>query len=225
MSYLRVKNFWDYQNADAWKKARENKGGHRHPAWCKLFVRRDMELEALSLTTRLVFYELLKLATTYENLILNDSEAISKAISVPRQQVSKAITELVKGRWLQETKTARRSREPSRKSLETFYTEQSREEKKEPALVGSSNVNVDGAADNNLEGLGRLNDERWFEVEKILLVTEGADSRSRQVVEACAHALPLNVLADIRERARGKSIGWAVSALKAEASDRQRGAA
>lgn len=36
MTYLRVRNFWDYQNADIWKKAQGNKGGHRHPPWCKL---------------------------------------------------------------------------------------------------------------------------------------------------------------------------------------------
>lgn len=113
--YLRVKNFWDYQNADAWKKARQNRGGHRHPAWCKLYVARDLELDAEKPVVRLVFYELLRLATVCENVIPNDISTIANAISMPRQAVGEAIPRLLKGGWLSESASARRSREPSRK--------------------------------------------------------------------------------------------------------------
>lgn len=133
MSYLRIRKFWDYQNADAWKKARENKGGHRHPAWCKLYVARDLELDRQKPVVRLVFYELLRLATVHDNVIPNDMSTIANAISIPRQQVSEAIEILLKGAWLSQTSTPRRSREPSRKIRDQI---ESREEKKRKELAG-----------------------------------------------------------------------------------------
>ena len=110
MTYLRVRNFWEYQNADVWKKAQENKGGHRHPPWCKLYVRHDFELMAEKPIVRLVFYELLKLATVSGNVIPNDISTIAKAISTPSQDTLKAIDRLLKGGWLSETSSPRRSR-------------------------------------------------------------------------------------------------------------------
>ena len=124
VTYLRVKKFWEYQNADAWKKARKNKGGHKHPAWCKLYVARDLKLDAEEPIVRLVFYELLRLATVNANVIPNESETIAKAISMTPGQVAKAVDRLLKGAWLSETKSAR----PSREFLETFYTDRDREE-------------------------------------------------------------------------------------------------
>lgn len=133
MTYLRVRSFWEYQNADVWKKAKANKGGHRHPAWCKLFVQSDLELQSQKPMVRLVFYELLKLATQYANVIPNESQAIAKAISVPPKETRQAVSVLLKGGWLEETKTARVSRAPSRKSREKLSPreEESREELEE----------------------------------------------------------------------------------------------
>lgn len=134
MTYLRIKSFWDYQNADVWKKARANKGGHRHPAWCKLFVQSDLELQSQRPMVRLVFYELLKLATRHANVIPNESEALAKAMSTPPKETREAITVLLQGGWLEETKTARASRAPSRKSRESFAPreEKRRREEKRP---------------------------------------------------------------------------------------------
>lgn len=115
--YLRVRNFWEYQNADAWKKAQANKNGPQHPAWCKLHHRRDYEIDTLPIVTRLVWLELLRLATVYANAIPNDSQLIANAISIDSQAVSESIHTLLKGRWLQESKTSRLSRKPSRKNL------------------------------------------------------------------------------------------------------------
>src|SRR5574337_882039 len=72
---------------------------------------------------RLVFYELLKLATIHSNAIPNDSEAIAKAISIAPREVSQAVTRLLEGAWLCETSTKRFSREPSRKSLDKIEKE------------------------------------------------------------------------------------------------------
>jgi hypothetical protein len=123
VSYLRIKNFWEYQNADAWKKARKNKGGHKHPAWCKFHCARDQELDAEKPMTRLVFYELLRLSTIYENAILNDISKIAKAISMSPDATRQAIDRLLEVGWLSETKTPRRSREPSRKILHQIEIE------------------------------------------------------------------------------------------------------
>lgn len=119
MTYLRVREFWAYQNADAWKKAlAAKKSERRYPTWCKLSVRRDREMDALPIHTRLLYLELLRLAVEHANVIPNDPEWISKQISMPRGAVTKGIRELLKGAWIQETKSARLSRE----FLETFAT-------------------------------------------------------------------------------------------------------
>lgn len=138
MTYLRIRNFWDYQNADVWKKAKANKKGHRHPPWCKLYVARDLEIDALPPITRLVFYELLRLATVTGNVIPNDISTIANAISIPRQEVAKAIPMLLKGAWLSETKTSRRSRE--------FLDQKQIEKKKKEVPKSSSNGYVDERA-------------------------------------------------------------------------------
>lgn len=116
MTYLRVTNFWEYQNADAWNKAGEKKRGPRRPTWCKLFVYRDDELDRQPAHVRLVFLELLRLATLYANAIPNDSQRIANEIRVDPKLVSKALTDLEKGGWIKGSKTARFSRKPSRKT-------------------------------------------------------------------------------------------------------------
>lgn len=116
-TYLRLRNFWEYQNADAWKKAQGNKNGAQHPAWCKLHARRDYEIDVLPIVTRLVWVELLRLATVYANAIPNDSQLIANAISIDSQAVSESIERLLKGRWIQVSRSNRLSRKPSRKNL------------------------------------------------------------------------------------------------------------
>lgn len=116
-TYLRLRNFWEYQNADAWKKAQGNKNGAQHPAWCKLHARRDYEIDVLPIVTRLVWVELLRLATVYANAIPNDSQLIANAISIDSQQVSESIDRLLEGRWIQVSRSNRLSRKPSRKIL------------------------------------------------------------------------------------------------------------
>lgn len=143
MKYLRVRNFWDYQNADVWKKAQANKGGHRHPPWCKLHVARDFELDAQRPIVRLVFYELLRLATVHANAIPNDSQAIANAISMRSQDVSHALEKLLKGGWLSETRTPRSSRAPSRK----FRQQKEIEKKKEKEILAGSQAVLSYAAD------------------------------------------------------------------------------
>ena len=133
MSYLRFRNWERYQNADLAKKSSAGL------AWVKLWTKYDPELAALPQSARLLFYELLRLAGRELNAIPNDMNWISGNTGLPLNQVVKGIDLLVKGAWLSETKTARRSRKVSRKTLDV---EKSREEEKDkdPKAVSAREV-------------------------------------------------------------------------------------
>ena len=124
MTYLRIRKFWDYQNADAWKKAQANKRGPKHPPWCKLYAYRDEELDSLPVATRLVWFELLRLAVVHANAIPNETQRIAKQISMEPGEVANAVAQLLQGAWILETKTPRLSRKiletkpPKRETLE-----------------------------------------------------------------------------------------------------------
>ncbi len=106
MSFLRVRNWEHYQNADIFKKAKGK------PPWVKLYTAMldDRELLALDLPTQLLFDRLLLLAAKHANAIPNDSEWIANQISMERGHVVKGCAKLLKGAWLRETKTTRDSR-------------------------------------------------------------------------------------------------------------------
>jgi len=109
MSYLRFRNWKRYQNADLAKKS------HGGLAWVKLWTIRDEELMALTPTTRLLFYELLKLAGREMNAIPNYMNFISGHTGLTLKQTVNGVQTLLEGAWLSETKTKRNSRNESRK--------------------------------------------------------------------------------------------------------------
>ena len=110
MGYLSVRNFWRYQNADVWKKA---KG---HPPWFKHYCHRDRELDALEPLARLLFYELLGAATRNSNVLEDDLKWIWAETRVEPETVAEHLPTLIKGGWLSQTQTPRRSRKPSRQT-------------------------------------------------------------------------------------------------------------
>lgn len=123
MSFLRIRNWEHYQNADVFKKS----GGT--PPWCKLYTRRDIDLDQACLEARLLFVELLKCASEYGNVMRGDPEWIARETRMPIAAVVKGLPVLLKGAWLSESKTPRRSR----KILEALAP---REEKdKDPSSV------------------------------------------------------------------------------------------
>jgi hypothetical protein len=127
MTYIRVENFWEFQNADAWKKAAQaKKDSSRHPNWCKLVVRRDYEMDRLPLSTRLLYLELLRLATQHSNVIPNESEWIAKQISMRSQDVVKGLAQLRKGGWIKETRSARPTRNESETKVKPMSTDSQR---------------------------------------------------------------------------------------------------
>ena len=159
MTYLRVERFWEYQNADAWKKALAAKKSVRHhPTWCKLTVYRDREMDALDYPTRLLFMELLRLAVLHTNVIPNDSEWIAKQISMLPGDVAKGVEELRKGRWIKVTRSARLSRE----FLESFATKKKKLEEENP-LPPLGKTGKAGAVDVNLAVTAFLHSLAWDE--------------------------------------------------------------
>jgi hypothetical protein len=131
--YLSIINFWNYQNADVWKKSRT------HPPWFKHYVHRDRELDALPVEARLLWVELLAAATRHNNILglgplppghgLSEAEAklresernlswICGEVRMEPETVAEMLPLLIKGGWLSQTATPRRSRKPSRKNLE-----------------------------------------------------------------------------------------------------------
>ena len=129
--YLRVSNWERYQNADVFKKS------HGRPPWVKLFVRRDLELDQCCIEARILFYELLKVAGDYANVMSNDLNWISSETRLPLKVVVKGLPVLRKGAWLSETSSPRRSRK-IREPLATRSREEV--EKKVPKAVISSDV-------------------------------------------------------------------------------------
>ncbi len=135
MSYLSVRRFWDYQNADVWKKS---KG---HPPWFKFYVHRDREVDELPPLARLLWYELLAAACRHGNVLkanLNESERdlkwICSEVRMEPEEVAEYLPMLLKGGWLSQTRTPRRSRKPSRKVLESSLDLIEEEEEREEPL-------------------------------------------------------------------------------------------
>lgn len=143
MSYLRIRNWERYQNADVFKKS----GGK--PPWVKLFVRRDLELDEACIEARILFYELLKVAGEYANVMSNDLNWISRETRLPLDVVVKGLPVLRKGAWLSETKSARRSR----KIREKFST---REEVDEDKDLVAECPECEQPAPNHIDGCSRV---------------------------------------------------------------------
>jgi hypothetical protein len=103
--YLAIRNWQRYQHKDIFKKSRGR------PPWIKFYssLLDDDELSELELSTRLLFCLLLLLAARKRNAILNDSEWIGNKIEMQPELVAKGVATLLKGGWLSQTKTPRRS--------------------------------------------------------------------------------------------------------------------
>ena len=205
MSYLRIRNFWNYQNADAWNKAEKNRGGHRHPAWCKLLVHRDMELDLEPPLVRLVFLELLRLATVHANAIPKNEKAIAKAISLPTQQVGQAIHRLLEAGWINESNSARRSRIPSRGSREARSPRAELKQEKEKELTKGSTSEIDAE----------------HAIEKLLQAVNTKDEREVSLLRGHAVRLPEGAVVKVAESVTGNGVrnrvAYALGALKDEA--------
>jgi hypothetical protein len=101
VSYLRISKWEQYQHYK-----------NRHPPWIKFYtelLEPTNKINTLPVTTRYLFDRLLLLAANYANLIPNDSEWIASVLRMEREACANGIDELLKGRWLRETKTKRRA--------------------------------------------------------------------------------------------------------------------
>lgn len=124
--FLRIRNWEKFQNADIFKKS------HGRPPWVKFFVHNDVELQALSVPTRLLFFELLKVAGRYANAFPNDSQWLVGEVRMDESSISQGLEELRSGGWLSHSKTTRRSRKILEKSESVGENKENRREEIKP---------------------------------------------------------------------------------------------
>lgn len=99
MSFLSVTNWGEYQHYR-----------DRTPIWIKLHVEalHDEKLRRLPLSTRLLWFEMLLLAATFQNSVPNSPELIGNLAGIPSELCREGVAELLKVRLLRE-KSSRRS--------------------------------------------------------------------------------------------------------------------
>jgi hypothetical protein len=137
--YLRIRNWEKFQNADIFKKS------SGRPPWVKFFVHNDAELQALSVPTRLLFYELLKVAGRHLNAFSNDSQWLVGEVRMEESVISQGLEELRSGGWLSHSKTKRRSRKILEKSERVGENKENRREEINPPNPPSGEVKGNGA--------------------------------------------------------------------------------
>lgn len=105
-SYLRIKNWEHFQNADIFKKS------NGCPPWVKFYTAMldDYELGRLPYGTQLTYLKLLLVAAKTSNAIPNDIEWLAKQTGIDSGTILESVGLLLEGAWLSQTKSPRRSR-------------------------------------------------------------------------------------------------------------------
>jgi hypothetical protein len=212
VSYLSVTNWNKYQHYR-----------NRKPSWIKFHVTLNDQsnpINKLPISHRYLFDRLLLVAAEYANSIPNDSELIARLVGMSSRDCREGLANLQKGRWIKETKSKRRASKPSSRPSSKNARPEAEVERTTAKASSSDTSKVDVTAGLNKNG-GGLPFDISFEVGQILAAVTGADDNSFDVLESYAAHLPVGVLVDVRLRAPGKSIKWAVGALKAEAEKRK----
>src|SRR5215831_5860588 len=201
-TWLRVRNFAALQH---------DKNRPDNP-WIRFYVRTldDEELNALPVATRLLFDRLLLLAQRFANAIPNDYERIAKLTCIDQKLTREGLAQLLKGRWIEVTRTPRRVNQTTARSLS-----QSRAEKK--VLKGRTVAKGPARAGARAKSLPI---DIEHELDRLMPKLKGIDEMSRTVVEAAAAGLPLSSVAKVREsveRNGGKvGVGYVINALLSE---------
>lgn len=131
MSYLRIRNWERYQHYR-----------DRRPPWVKFYVELldDLQIRSLPLPTRFLMCQLLLLAARHDNAILKNSEAIANDLRMKPEDVHEGLEELLRIRWIQETRTPRRASKPASSALAKRYTrDRDRERPPLPPTGGNEN--------------------------------------------------------------------------------------
>lgn len=212
-----------------WEKYQHYK--YRSAPWVKLYVSLadpQHKINQLPVPTRLLFDRLLLLAMKNENATPNDYELLAKILRMESEDVREGLAQLLKGRWIQVTKTPRRASKPSSNDASDIAPPEAvAEAGTKPALAAvptstSTFGNLGGSTARLLEG---ISGERQYELDRLAAALTGADDESRNVLCSYGRDVPLSVLSDLRERVEfarhsGKpfGFGYAINALKGEAA-------
>jgi hypothetical protein len=205
MNYLEIRNWSRYQHYK-----------DRRPPWVKLHVDvlTDEKLTALDVPTRLLALLLLAVAANRDNKIPHDARWLAVETNMPASQVKRALATLLATRYLVECKSASNGASPSRAPARSQEAEAEAE-----TASGSPST-----ASHFRPPTAEIQQAREYEVDKLLRSLRGADEGSRGVLLSAARDVPVGAIAKVRESCElhaGKvGVGYAVNALKSEASER-----
>lgn len=195
-TYLRIRNWETYQNADIFKKSKGR------PPWVKLYVAMldDYKFGLLPHVTQLLFIKLLLVTAKAGEAIVNDSEWLVKQTGIGSEDIVNSVALLVKGAWLTETKTLRRSRKIRDTFAKDSPLEQNREEEiKDPPVApptAEPDFDVNGAATFTTPERPRPIDP----IGRLLFEIRDADKNTPQVIRSFATQLPAAAFETTRER-------------------------
>ena len=150
MSYLSVTKWGEYQHYR-----------DRTPIWIKLHVEslHDEKLRNLPISTRLLWFNMLLLAATFQNSVPNSPELIAELSAIPPELCREGIKDLLKMRILREKGTRRAA---------SKHTEAQRKKREEEKRIRAQAKRLRGLA-KNLAGTMSLDDLEAY------LRSEGAD--------------------------------------------------
>lgn len=219
MTYLAITN---------WKRYQHYQG--RRMIWLKFYVDllEDEELLALPPLVQLLWDRLLLLAAQTSNAIPNDAEWIARRGRLPVEVCAEGVPQLLKGRWIQETKTRRRASKPASKPDSKGLALDTESEKgfSEPQTVASFGaVESEETSNGGWNRLG-VSDERFFAQTALFKCIRDADDGTWDLVGRLSAQLPVSVLHSLREtlETRGdikSHAGYVVGSLKAELEKRK----
>lgn len=223
MSYLSVRNWDHYQHYK-----------NRRPPWIKVYVELldDLEIRRLPIGTRLLWDQLLLLAARYDNAILKDFEAIANATGIKRELVAKGTEQLLKGRWIKETRSSRTlaRRYPSRAPAQSQEAEGSKTKDKGSSEVEGELGNSGATGKPDLHELGQTLENRIAAAPRgsegrLFEVLPDFDASSAKVLRPLLDKLPVAAIEAVREEVlaaeNGKrTTGYAVQILRRMVQER-----
>lgn len=218
MSYLAISKWTRYQHYKT-----------RKPPWIKFYVELvddvQNKLNDLPVPTRYLFDRLLLLAAKYDNAIPKNPELIASLVRMDLDECREGIDELLKGRWIKETRSKRRASKGAIKMLAP-ETETNTEQEfvklttvaREPALELVKSEQVKKSTRPPADG---------FHTDRLIAAVRQQKPHTPAAIRKLSAGLPPSVIEDVRERLESRrseirnDAGWVLKELERIAGDRE----
>lgn len=214
MTYLAVTNWRRYQHYQG-----------RRMVWLKFYtdLLEDEDLLALPLSVQLLWDRLLLLAAQTSNAIPNNPEWIANRARLSQEVCAEGLPLLLKGRWIQETKTSRRASKFASKPTSKSIASEAEADKSLLKTQVVTNPTETEQEEELIGGLNRLgiSDERFFAQTALFKHIEDADDGTWDLVGRLSARLPVSVLYSLREQLETRSdikspAGYVIGTLQSE---------